>query len=192
MSAPVIDLATVTESFPPCPPWCDGTCGEWTDEDGNQYHASPFVAIKGATEHLRGPAAFDVSVTRLDSTVVGATEVHLLAGGEDTPDADYTLTPAQARQLAAALLNAADAALEPQDRDLPTGDLTVGQAARELGVNAQTVRRWTDVGVLPLSRLLPSGHRRYSARSVEELRCKIADGSAPSVLEEIEKAGGVQ
>jgi excisionase family DNA binding protein len=50
--------------------------------------------------------------------------------------------------------------------------LTVGEAARQLGVNEQTVRRYADEGRLVTVRL-PSRHRRVSAASVEVLRREI-------------------
>jgi diguanylate cyclase (GGDEF)-like protein/excisionase family DNA binding protein len=46
--------------------------------------------------------------------------------------------------------------------------LTVGQAARLLGVSAQTVRKWTDAGTLTTVRT-QGGHRRYDRALVEQL-----------------------
>lgn len=44
------------------------------------------------------------------------------------------------------------------DDQLPT--ISIGDAAKELGVSVMTVRRWSDSGKLPYERA-PSGHRRY-------------------------------
>lgn len=44
--------------------------------------------------------------------------------------------------------------------------LTVTGVAELAGVSAATVRRWSDRGLLPATRL-PSGHRRYNRRDVE-------------------------
>jgi len=46
--------------------------------------------------------------------------------------------------------------------------LTVGQAARLLGVSAQTVRKWTDAGTVATVRT-QGGHRRYSRTVIEQL-----------------------
>jgi diguanylate cyclase (GGDEF)-like protein/excisionase family DNA binding protein len=46
--------------------------------------------------------------------------------------------------------------------------LTVSQAARLLGVSAQTVRKWTDAGALPTART-QGRHRRYNRALIEQL-----------------------
>jgi diguanylate cyclase (GGDEF)-like protein/excisionase family DNA binding protein len=59
--------------------------------------------------------------------------------------------------------------LTPASSDDHEGQwLTVGQAARRLGVSAQTVRKWTDAGTLSTVRT-QGGHRRYSRALVEHL-----------------------
>lgn len=50
--------------------------------------------------------------------------------------------------------------------------LNVTQTAELLGVSTNTVRRYADVGVLPVMRL-PTGARRFEAADVLELRFKI-------------------
>jgi len=50
--------------------------------------------------------------------------------------------------------------------------VSVGQAARALGVTSDTVRRWTSTGLLPCVRTA-GGHRRIAREDVEELRRAI-------------------
>lgn len=63
--------------------------------------------------------------------------------------------------------------------------LTVGQAARLLGVSETTARDYADAGRLNSTRL-PSGHRRIDPASVEKLRAELygqpgtAEDPAPS------------
>ena len=47
--------------------------------------------------------------------------------------------------------------------------LTIGEAARMLGVSVDTIRRWSDSGRIPAV-VLPSGHRRYRAEDIRNLR----------------------
>lgn len=47
--------------------------------------------------------------------------------------------------------------------------LTIGEAARLLGVSVDTIRRWSDAGRLPVV-VLPSGHRRYQAEDIRKIR----------------------
>ena len=54
--------------------------------------------------------------------------------------------------------------------------LSVGQAARALGVTPDTVRRWTSTGFLPCERTA-GGHRRIAGEDVDELRRAIGGGS---------------
>ena len=46
--------------------------------------------------------------------------------------------------------------------------VSVGTAARMLGVSDDTIRRWADSGQLPAI-VLPSGHRRFQRTDVEAL-----------------------
>lgn len=46
--------------------------------------------------------------------------------------------------------------------------MTVGEAARRLGVSVETVRRWADAGRIRVV-VLPSGHRRFYASDIEAL-----------------------
>jgi len=45
--------------------------------------------------------------------------------------------------------------------------LSVGDVARLFGVRPETVRRWSDEGILPSSRTL-GGARRFDRRTVEQ------------------------
>ncbi len=54
--------------------------------------------------------------------------------------------------------------------------LTVADVARIFGVNAATVRRWDDTGVLHSQRTL-GGHRRFSRADVEERQKAMRDDS---------------
>jgi excisionase family DNA binding protein len=56
--------------------------------------------------------------------------------------------------------------------------LTVSQAANELGVSENTVRRWADAGHLRAFRT-PGGQRRFSEKAVEDFM-RIASEGAPA------------
>ena len=47
--------------------------------------------------------------------------------------------------------------------------LTVGEAARYLGVSEPTLRKWTDEGRITVMRT-PGGHRRYKVQSLNDFR----------------------
>jgi putative resolvase len=51
-----------------------------------------------------------------------------------------------------------------------TNDMTVsiGEAAKELGVSVKTVRRWTDSGKLKFERS-PTGHRRFYLKDIKRI-----------------------
>jgi excisionase family DNA binding protein len=44
--------------------------------------------------------------------------------------------------------------------------MTLGQASKQLGVTAATIRKWSDQGRLPVF-YTPGGHRRFRARDLE-------------------------
>ena len=48
-------------------------------------------------------------------------------------------------------------------------ELTIGELARRTGVNVATLRMWEQRHGFPRAQRLPSGHRRYPRRSVEEV-----------------------
>jgi hypothetical protein len=116
--APVLIESPATAADLPCPDFCDGNCDGWTDdEDGTRFHAGDYGDVS-AVEQVSGYKGVGVSLTRLDSLDgPGAPQIHLMTGTQRITNDDWALTPADARKLAAALLNAADDA-EP----LPTGE----------------------------------------------------------------------
>jgi excisionase family DNA binding protein len=59
------------------------------------------------------------------------------------------------------------------------GSLALGPAARLLGVNESTLRRWADEGSVPYFRT-PGGHRRFSEADLRRLRSIPSDDAAPS------------
>ncbi len=57
----------------------------------------------------------------------------------------------------------------PEDRRAPASDpdwLTLGQAAKYLGVAQSTIRKWSDLGRVPAF-YTPGGHRRYRRRDLD-------------------------
>lgn len=49
-----------------------------------------------------------------------------------------------------------------------SGLLAIGEAARIVGVNVWTIRRWADEGRIPVV-ILPSGHRRFHREDIETI-----------------------
>jgi excisionase family DNA binding protein len=66
----------------------------------------------------------------------------------------------------------------------PEGDaadwLTLGQAARYLGVAQSTIRKWSDQGRLPAF-YTPGGHRRYRRRDLDAFVAGSGSGSGAKV-----------
>jgi excisionase family DNA binding protein len=58
--------------------------------------------------------------------------------------------------------------------------LRLGEAAAELGVSLNTLRRWSDAGRLTCYRS-PGGHRRYRRADVEALMRAEGGGGVPSM-----------
>ena len=56
--------------------------------------------------------------------------------------------------------------------------LTLGQAAKYLGVAQSTIRKWSDQGRLPAF-YTPGGHRRYRQRDLDAFVSGSADSSGP-------------
>lgn len=127
MTAPTINKPTATAAdTATCPDWCAGGCDEWSDTEGSRYHGSDFRTV-AARSHMDGAAEIAVSATRLDEPgTESAMTVNMLIGpsGRISMD-DVSLSPEQARILAAALVEAADNA-DP----LPEG--VHAMAARDL------------------------------------------------------------
>jgi excisionase family DNA binding protein len=62
--------------------------------------------------------------------------------------------------------------------------LTVGEAAKFIGVSEPTLRKWTDAGRIAAFRT-PGGHRRYLRAELEQFKVsrredRIEDGAEPS------------
>ncbi len=50
--------------------------------------------------------------------------------------------------------------------------LTISEAARRVGVHANTLRSWADKGLVKAIRL-PSGYRRFTAEEIERIRTEM-------------------
>ena len=77
--------------------------------------------------------------------------------------------------------------MNSSSRRVPTGEpdwLTLGQAAKFLGVAQSTIRKWSDQGRVPAF-YTPGGHRRYRRRDLETFLDRSGPGgraSGPLVL----------
>lgn len=74
---------------------------------------------------------------------------------------------------------ASDREVATDENALPDGEegeLNVRQTAEVLGVSENTVRNWTDRGVLPVARKLPSGFRRFDSKEVKRMRDEMWQG----------------
>jgi excisionase family DNA binding protein len=60
--------------------------------------------------------------------------------------------------------------------------LTLGQAAKYLGVAQSTIRKWSDGGRLPAF-YTPGGHRRYRRADLDDFLSQSGGGSPPRVRE---------
>ncbi|MDE1948409.1 MAG: response regulator [Burkholderiales bacterium] len=56
--------------------------------------------------------------------------------------------------------------------------ITTAQAAKRLGVSAQTVQKWVDAGYLPAWKTV-GGHRRLDAEAVERMAVERRSGDSP-------------
>lgn len=122
--------------MPACPDFCDGTCADWRDreEHGDAHHTSDFKIVALTESPAAGPIDWYVSASRTDADFeVGTCDVNLLPSRCD----GATMTPAEARQLAALLLNAADMA-DP----MPFGVLPALAADLRLGDELLTDDGW--------------------------------------------------
>jgi excisionase family DNA binding protein len=71
---------------------------------------------------------------------------------------------------------------EPQSRLAPPGEpdwLTLGQAAKYLGVAQSTIRKWSDQGRVPAF-YTPGGHRRYQRRDLDSFLERSGPGGSSS------------
>jgi hypothetical protein len=135
ISAPIdLDTATTATELA-CPDFCDDTCPEWGDP-GDRHHTSGFATVT-LSDRL-GDTDMDVVVSRTDKDGIAGPNIvslHSLDHG-----LDLQTTAAQARQLAALLLNAADLA-DP----LPLGVLAVQAQHVRIGDQIRTEDGWQNV-----------------------------------------------
>ena len=59
--------------------------------------------------------------------------------------------------------------------------LTLGQAAKYLGVAQSTIRKWSDQGLLPAF-YTPGGHRRFRRRDLDSFLARSGRGGKPGPL----------
>jgi len=57
-----------------------------------------------------------------------------------------------------------------------------GEVAKLAGVDAKTVTRWADAGLLPVAFTFPSGHRRYRRTDVDAFLAKLQQPGQSYVL----------
>ena len=61
--------------------------------------------------------------------------------------------------------------------------LTIGEAARRLGIPTSTLRGWADRGVVRVVRT-PTGHRRFDPTEIERLRQAMRHDTRNATTEE--------
>src|SRR3989440_4947859 len=72
---------------------------------------------------------------------------------------------------------------EPSQRRAPAGEpdwLTLGQAAKYLGVAQSTIRKWSDQGRVPAF-YTPGGHRRYRRPHLDSLLARSGPAARPQI-----------
>jgi hypothetical protein len=117
--------------------FCNGGCRDWDEGNGTTFHGSDFDFVP-AVSHDRGESVMSVSVTRADENhIAGEPKVQIITA--DFGD-NLTLTAAEARRLAALLLNSADDA-DP----IPTGVLLIAASAVRIGDLLLTPDGWQQV-----------------------------------------------
>lgn len=62
--------------------------------------------------------------------------------------------------------------------------LSLGDAAKQLGVHNATLRRWADDGEIPCM-LTPGGHRRFMTADVERFAQQRRQAAAPAAIEQL-------
>ena len=58
-------------------------------------------------------------------------------------------------------------------RSRTSTDLTLQEAAKLLHIHVNTLRRWSDKGLIESSRMAPHGDRRYRREDVEQFLAKF-------------------
>ena len=62
---------------------------------------------------------------------------------------------------------------------MPEKMYTITQAAAQLGVHQNTLRRWSNAGQVPHI-VLPSGHRRWTQEQIDEIRRRMFGQGSPA------------
>jgi excisionase family DNA binding protein len=62
------------------------------------------------------------------------------------------------------------------------------EAAKRLGVHQNTLRQWTDKGIVKAV-MLPSGHRRYQQQEIERMRREMGFDSPSAVDGSVDDGG---
>lgn len=86
-----------------------------------------------------------------------------------------------AREVASIRLS--DLTAPASEDPMASDELTNAEVARELKVSPATVRRWHEQGHFKATRVLPSGHRRYSPEAVAAFKKQLA-GEPPEQASE--------
>ncbi len=60
----------------------------------------------------------------------------------------------------------------------PKALYTISEAAAELGVHPDTLRAWSDKGLVPVT-MLPSGYRRYSREQLDAIQRHMLERRTP-------------
>lgn len=115
-----------------CPDFCDGSCTDWNDRPGNLHHTSGFDTL------TVGDRDIDISTSRSDED--GKAGEHVVNMLSLHRAVELTMSPGTARQLAAMLLNAADAG-----NPLPDGVLAVEAKQVRIGDDIFTPSGWQKV-----------------------------------------------
>lgn len=134
----MIDIPIGLVAMPDCPAFCNHTCETWDDGEGNSHHVSDDFTVTTSGGRPGAKVDLYVCVSRTDQDYeAGAPEVNIipdhLANGS-------AMTAAEARKLAATLLNAADLA-DP----IPNDVLVVAASSVRLGDAVLTEDGWQNV-----------------------------------------------
>lgn len=136
-----IDIPIEPVAMPACPPLCNDSCDESVEAAGDAHHSTGFSTVTIVGGYRGEDVDLDVSASRTDENYqAGTPEVNLMPsrGGDGV-----VMSPAEARQVAALLLNAADRA-DP----LPTGVMVTTAGRVRIGDEIETPDGWQQVNGL--------------------------------------------